>query len=1283
MPSSMEGIHEISSITFGILSDADIVAMSVCLVDKATLTEEAGSVYDPRMGCVLPDRLCVTCNKDIWSCPGHFGHVDLCVPVIVLYRQCLTFLRIICFECHRLCCSSEELTLNGISGFDRIYEFASKQSICFRCNTVRPDVRYVVCDNQLVATHRHKSEKVVMELSPQYILSVFDPTPDEDIRLLGLDPTMIHPRNFVLMRFPVIPTCCRPRVCTANMSSDDDLSLLIVDIVRQNNLIRKSAPGDDIDKAVGIIRAKTCAYVDNSKGKVTHNTNHKPMTGIKERITKKSGIVRQNLMGKRCDKTARTVVGPDPTLRLDQVVVPRDIARHLTVPEYVTAYNVDRLTRLVNADPCSIVSIERNGNKINVAHAALNRGTRIYHGDVIARVNGERYVVKNCATDLKADDKILDKQTGILEPVRLHSRVDVKLNIGDCIERCIEDGDPVLVNRQPTLHRNSMQGMRVVIKDGKTIRLNLAIVSGFNMDFDGDEGNIFSFETIESRAELLYLSNAKRNILSYQTNKSEMVIIQDSLLAAYQMTKTVDGPTIRFRDLCSILMHVVEPEYADVNARLVDIGRTRTSLYPLLARDVFAYILPSDFSMEWSNMSIVNGIIVRGWLDKTLLKSSHDSIVRLVCLEYGYDRAATLVDNIQFVTNAWLEQNPFSIGIEDCIIPNADRRREISQNVQKYFMEADEVVKSSNIEMIREGRINGALNRAKDIGLSIAKESMSDSNNFLDTVSSGSKGDYFNIAQITGLLGQQNIRGQRIPLTMNEGSRSMVHYPFVGHSYESRGFVSSSFINGMNPKEMFFHAMSGREGMISTAKGTATSGYIQRSCVKLNEDLRVAYDGTVRDANGNIYQLIYGNDGYDPSVVDFIHGGICRPIDIIRLASRASAHKHRLRRRRLSQMEMDDVVGRCKWKSTVPPVVYDNTWRRHERVLRAQLVDVELVDDRKTIDEFTNDIVRAYHVKRITPGECVGIISAQSIGERQTQSNLNTFHTAGKLREDDSVARFEELLTMTKNLKSKQTVVYFKTRYATAKDLRDDIGCSIVSVKFNDVCRRVKSVPSRRLYRLDSTISYFNRLSVDDVCRRLNAELGSAGTFRCEPVSSIRFEIFTDDDESMYCTRPVCGITGIDALYLDYADNEWYGILDGCNLCSLLRNPFVDGRRVYSNDVWETYECLGVAVLRRRLMEDLRNITNNVNDCHVRILMDKMTHKGKPTSITRYTMRTNEVGALSKATFEECTDVLLNACVRNERDSTSGVSSAIICGKQPKVGTAAIDVKLDLDCFSS
>jgi DNA-directed RNA polymerase beta' subunit len=245
-------------------------------------------------------------------------------------------------------------------------------------------------------------------------------------------------------------------------------------------------------------------------------------------------------------------------------------------------------------------------------------------------------------------------------------------------------------------------------------------------------------------------------------------------------------------------------------------------------------------------------------------------LIHVIFKEYGSDAAAEFINNMQFVTNNWLLIKGFSVGLEDCMISDITKEAEIKSVVDKCIMEAEAIKSNTTHPGIREMRINSALNKARDVGLKIAKDALKQDNNFLSTVRSGSKGDFFNIAQITGLLGQQNLKGQRMPLLLNNGKRTLVHYPFENMSpeqeYESRGFISSSFIKGLNPRELYFHSMSGREGVSDTALGTALSGYMQRRIIKLTEDIKVMYDGSVRDVNNRIYQTAYNDSGVDPTM---------------------------------------------------------------------------------------------------------------------------------------------------------------------------------------------------------------------------------------------------------------------------------------------------------------------------------------------------------------------------------------------------------------------------------
>jgi len=391
--------------------------------------------------------------------------------------------------------------------------------------------------------------------------------------------------------------------------------------------------------------------------------------------------------------------------------------------------------------------------------------------------------------------------------------------------------------------------------------------------------------------------------MSAQASKPNIKVVQDSLLGAYRMTYGVQAMRKdQFFQICMALdltSNEILERLKHNQKVLRKIGKWDPNVGCYTGHGLVSMILPRTFNYEKKNdahpdepsVKVHQGVMHEGTIDKSIIGSAHHCILQLLHKEYGPEVAALFVDGIQFTTNNWLLMRGFSVGIKDCIIPSHQKEKgqKISDTIQSCYMEADEVKKTTTHKNIRELRVSGALSKAKDVGLRIAKEALDPMNNFLSTVRSGSKGDFFNIAQITGLLGQQNLRGARVPLFLNHGKRSLPHYKFgeltSAQEYESRGFIANSFIHGLNPREFYFHAMAAREGVSDTAMGTATSGYMQRRIVKLLEDVKVAYDGTVRDANNRVLQNMYGGDGYDPVHTVKVNGNQ-EAVDVGRLIDR-------------------------------------------------------------------------------------------------------------------------------------------------------------------------------------------------------------------------------------------------------------------------------------------------------------------------------------------------------------------------------------------------------------
>ena len=901
----MNTIKEINNITFGIYSPSEIKKISVCCVDN-TKKIGYGSVYDPRMGTSLTSVTCETCNEDASRCPGHFGHIELHEQIIhpLYYRNVINILNCVCFRCFKLMITQEQLEIDGVINmkgpgrFERIIEKIKKIGMCCHdnCMAEKHKLKLSTTDHTILMTYEINKKTNSITMTTNEIHKILDNVRDEDVRLMGFDPSLSHPRNYILSILPVLPPVDRPYVQVNGNIWDDDITVQYFEIIKANEQIRQANINEldstDIKrlKAVASLIFRIGTTFNNSQNKAKHTTNARPIKGIKERLTGKEGQIRNNMMGKRSNHTARTVIGPEPTLKSGQLAVPEEMANILTVPVRVMHSNISELQKMVNDG--LVQTINKDDDKktcINVKRFRL--GTRLISGDIIHR-NGKTINV-NDLNHRVMDGDIIERAGKVIDKLIISNR-DYPIEVGMIVHRRLRDGDIVLLNRQPTLHKGSMLAMEVLIRKHRTIRMNLAICKSFNADFDGDEMNLHIPQGLESQAELKFLSAAKYNIISPQSSKPNMAIVQDSLLGAYRMTK--DNKPITKSEYFTISM-VLELKQ-DIMNRIQHIRRVLKEkgkkVQCFTGKGIISLFLPIDLSYEFKNnadvdepiVKIYKGVLYEGVFDKTIIGSSHSSLIHLLNKEYGPDEAMYFIDCIQFCTSQWLLIRGFTVGLGDCLVTDKEKVHEIMDVVKKCYIEAAGISNTTTHAGVREIRINGSLNKAKDVGLKIAKDSLDKCNNFLSTVISGSKGDFFNITQITGLLGQQNLKGQRVPLVMNHGRRSLPHYPFSDLSleseFESRGFIVNSFIHGLNPREFYFHAMSGREGITDTAMGTATSGYMQRRIVKLTEDIKIQYDGTVRDATGKIYQMAYGDSGIDPTMTTKVNG-IQEACDIGRL----------------------------------------------------------------------------------------------------------------------------------------------------------------------------------------------------------------------------------------------------------------------------------------------------------------------------------------------------------------------------------------------------------------
>lgn len=662
---------------------------------------------------------------------------------------------------------------------------------------------------------------------------------DEDIKILGLSPQYSRPDWLLLTVLPVPPPHVRPSVVRDGGTAEDDLTQLLVQIVKANNsldnCVRVGEPAHIVEQFEMLLTYRISALFDNEQAGQAQETVRKsgrPLKTIRQRLKGKEGRIRGNLMGKRVDFSARTVITADPNLGVDQVGVPKSIALNLTVPEKVTAFNQDYLAQLVSRGPH-----EHPGAKFIVR----NDGVRV---DL-------RYV---------------------------RNKNDLSLEQGWIVERHLRDDDVIVFNRQPSLHKMSIMGHRVKVLDWSTFRMNLSVTSPYNADFDGDEMNLHVPQGLTAMAEVRELMMVTRNIVSPQSNKPVMGIVQDSLLAVAKMTKR--DVFVEKDVVMSIFMWVDNwdgklPQPAIVKPKPLWTGKQLfTAICPKVNFKATSLSAPSaadPHNNTDTQVLVHEGELLTGIIDKKSVGSSAQGLIHTSWLERGPEATGNFMNQLQKVVNNWLITTSFSIGIADTVA-DADTMKTIEGIIEDSKGQVQSLVAQGQNGELKtqpgksmmeslESNINVVLNKCRDESGTSAQVSLRDNNAVKAMVQAGSKGSYINISQILACVGQQNVEGARIPYGFRR--RTLPHFAKDDLGPESRGFVENSYLRGLRPQEFFFHAMGGREGLIDTAIKTAETGYIQRRLVKALETVSAKYDGTVRNHNNQVTQFLYGEDGMD------------------------------------------------------------------------------------------------------------------------------------------------------------------------------------------------------------------------------------------------------------------------------------------------------------------------------------------------------------------------------------------------------------------------------------
>jgi DNA-directed RNA polymerase subunit A' len=869
----MPSPKRIGKIKFGLLSPKEIRTMSVRKIIWADTYDDDGFPYpqglmDLALGVIDPGLRCKTCDQKAADCPGHFGHIELAKPVIhVGYTRLIRkLLRVTCRACGRLLLSPDEIQKVSITAEDELggdvltEKDIKKERACPHCGELQLKVNFEK-PTTFSEVLLEDGKKIEHKLTPADIRARLERIPDSDLRLLGINPDVARPEWTILTVLPVPPVTMRPSIILENgQRSEDDLTHKLVDIIRINQRFKEDqdagAPQLIIEDLWELLQYHVTTYLDNEVAGCppARHRSGRPLKTLSQRLKGKDGRFRGSLSGKRVNFSARTVISPNPNLSVTEVGVPLSIAVEMTVPVRVTAHNIEEMRELVLRGP------ERKSLK---------------------EPCGANYVIRPDNRRLRLGGDNLETIAEQIEP-------------GYTVERQLRDGDIVLFNRQPSLHRMSIMAHRIKVMDGKTFRLNPAVCPPYNADFDGDEMNLHVPQTEEARAEAAILIAVQENILSPRFGGPIIGGIHDHISGIFMLTH--DRRWFTKSEILYLLKyfefeHLPEP------------GKVEADGTPLWSnKQVFSMILPSGLNMVFRASSCVNcdeckdegcerdafvriidGQLQTGTIDKKSIGAFDGAILNRIIRQYGMERASHFIDDMTRLSIRGIMIDGFSFGIDDEDLSrteygqiedelgkaedDVDRRIRIFQEGQL------EPMPGRTPEETLEMQIMQVLGKARDRTGEIAGRHLGLGNSAVLMAVSGARGSMLNLTQMAGCIGQQSVRGERIMRGYEE--RTLPHYRRGDRGADAHGFIKHSYKGGLSPTEFFFHAIGGREGLVDTAVRTSQSGYLQRRLINALQDLKVEYDGTVRTTMGRIIQYQYGEDGTDP-----MKGAFGDPVDV-------------------------------------------------------------------------------------------------------------------------------------------------------------------------------------------------------------------------------------------------------------------------------------------------------------------------------------------------------------------------------------------------------------------
>lgn len=784
--------------------------------------------------------------------------------------------------------------------------------------------------------------------------------------------------------------------------------------------------------------------------------------GLRNLLDKKEGLFRMNMMGKRINFAGRSVIAPDPFIKPSELGVPRNFAKKLSFPEHINAHNAKGLIRNVKNGAlkypgATAVAMGNRGTKnlVNLAPDNLEALSKLLLQKVSPAGGGEGGSTR------------LGESAGGISAAPGGGSGGLAHNNSAVVHRHVRNGDMVLINRQPTLHRPSIMGQRVrLLPPERTIRLHYTNCNCLNADFDGDELNLHVPQDFQSSAEAAGLMLSDRQYILPTDGKPARGLIQDHVVGGcklsfigsffkreeyHMLVSRACGAAMDFPSSsddgegCQVSFSrplplqgpaILKPEALWTGKQVITTlltflteGRGHPLNVAGKSRTKEAILGGGGESFEHL-IQVRDGELISGVLDKGIY--GNKGLVHAFQELYGDDLAGTLLSALSHLFSFLLQSKGFTVGVEDFMLTsgaNAARK--------ELLKEADQALEDATLLLIQkhmrfkedqseagEGMVQRVRHLIQRLACmseeAVMKEYDSKCMSALNVVSSkvidsclhqqvkkfpenclslmtdtGAKGSTVNSSQISVLLGQQALEGRRVP--QMESLKTLPCFAPCDVAPRAHGYISDRYFNGLRPQEFYFHCMAGRDGLVDTTVKTARSGYLQRCLVKNLEALHVNYDGTVRGAGNDIVQFSYGDDGLDPVKHAYLGDFTFLARNSLQVSKKLNVGENP-GSEDASCIPDKYKVGLQKYLDEDPDSVLragDSPTQKPHKKRQKVAKEVSKAEEAGTA-AFEELMLEKYRDSRVSPGEAVGVLAAQSVGEPSTQMTLNTFHFAGR-----------------------------------------------------------------------------------------------------------------------------------------------------------------------------------------------------------------------------------------------------------------------------------------------